>query len=951
MYQAIWYDFKTYEYTLRDDADGWSTFKHKPTLYIESKNGEYETLDGKRVSIAQKVSDWKNPKYYEKDVDKLTRVIVDYYHQTDDIPSFHNLVYLDIECEIGGALTEESIKSAATKITSIALYDNNSKSYICFILDEGGQLLDTKEGNKEIISCIDETELLKKFLTKWRKLDPTIISGWNCIPVNQSVWLNDRITEIGDISFPSEILKYGNIKNISPVFNKKEFITKLCNGSNIKSSKEHIFPYYFKPKEKYKNENTLLNNKGEDTLENIISLSKDNDIFLRIEKGENNNPNLNYGKLCSELGIDCNIDPDIEISNNDLRLLGLLFTDGSISKTKQHCYISNSDDDLIKKYIPLINKYRRKPILFENLVPRFNKLSTKGNFILNFTRYNNNLNKLVNLIWINDKKKINKKLLSLLSYDQFTSFINGILDGDRCISKGIVSLCNYEGNIPDIYELLLWNGVSSYIWKNNNSLSIPYSNIKNKKFLDNLELWSEKRQNVINNLVYKEKRNTIAKNIRRFQYDDFDLVKIESIIEGEEVKMMDIETSTHYYITSGIKTHNSEFFDMPYLYHRISKVLGEDYALKLSPINKVRVNEQKDDNIYTKDLKFKSYVELGCVNHFDYMFLFKKYIMKQESSYALGNIGQKYVKLGKIEYNGSLDKLFRDDPKKFIEYNLRDVEILVELEAKFMFIDLAVLMCHICHTSYKEIFWSTKLNEGAILTYLKRRDIVSPNKPTTYDPSLRNQDKDETYAGGYLLDPKPGLYAWLIDNDYSSLYPSIIRSLNLGIETYLGQILDRQDKYDCWWGLDDLKEKDPKQVVTIENKQRQTKEITIGELVKMIETNHYTIAASGAMFRTDKLSITAEILGDWFAMRKQFKKKMKEAYLSGDKDKGDHYHRTQHSLKILLNSLYGNYAITSWRYSDGRKILSQAITLSGQRLVKESIKLANEYIDNEIQSK
>jgi DNA polymerase elongation subunit (family B) len=325
------------------------------------------------------------------------------------------------------------------------------------------------------------------------------------------------------------------------------------------------------------------------------------------------------------------------------------------------------------------------------------------------------------------------------------------------------------------------------------------------------------------------------------------------------------------------------------------------------------------------------------------MLLHKKFIMKQEPSYALAAIGEKYVKLGKIEYDGSLDRLFKEDIHKFIDYNLRDVEILVALDNKLQFIELTKNICHLCHTSYENIYYSTALNEGAILTYLRRKDIVSPNKPTTMNPTLK--EGNEEYAGGYLLDPTPGLYNWLIDNDYSSLYPSIIRSLNLGIDTYVGHIKNRTQKEDCWWGLQDLKEKDSNTIITIQNKEGKIADVNIGKLIKIIENKKYTISASGAMFRTDIKGIVPQILEDWFNKRKQYKTKMKEAYIDGDKDLGDHYNRMQHAFKIKLNDVYGVFAISSWRYSDGKLILSPAITLTGQRMIKETIKEANKIVE------
>jgi len=354
--------------------------------------------------------------------------------------------------------------------------------------------------------------------------------------------------------------------------------------------------------------------------------------------------------------------------------------------------------------------------------------------------------------------------------------------------------------------------------------------------------------------------------------------------------------------------------------------------------------------------------------------LFKKFITKQEPSYRLNDIGTKYVKLGKIDYEGSLDKLFVDDIDKFIDYNLRDVEIIVELEKAQKYIELTVNICHLCHTPYDTIYYSTVLNDGAILTYLKRKGIVSPNKPTTYNPGLRdisvkkakfeyergNISKDEyeeiillaEYAGGYLKDPVPGLYEWVIDLDFTSLYPSIIRSLNMGIETLVGRVV-HSGKFDNQWSLKELKQMDPERVVDIEKVKKDrtisTSKIKVGDLIELIEENDLYISAPGVMFRKDKLSVVCEILADWFAKRQEYKRLMKKAY-KVDKDPvmGAFYDKRQHAYKIKLNDVYGVFAINGWRYTDGNKFISKAITLTGQRLTQESIKFVNEWMNKEL---
>ena len=564
MYQALYFDKDEKQYYLRDDRwDGFKTVKYWPTLYQADPDGKFETLEGTKVTPVKKMDDWKDPKYYEKDVDKLTRFLVDHYYETDDTPKSHNIIYLDIECVVAGALTEENIKDPKGEITAVALYDHNSKKYYCMILDKDKTLKDVKEENKEVIPYSTEKELLHGFLDKWYELDPTIITGWN-----------------------------------------------------------------------------------------------------------------------------------------------------------------------------------------------------------------------------------------------------------------------------------------------------------------------------------------------------------------------------------------SGFFDIPYLYYRIKKVLGETIAATLSPINKIKFTPQFTDQP----------VNLGGINHLDYMLLFKKYIMKQEPSYRLGDIGKKYAKLEKIEYQGSLDKLFKEDPHTFIDYNLRDVEIIVELENRMKFIELTVTIGHLCHTEYEAIYYSTMLNEGAILTYLKRKGIISPNKPTTYNPALRTLE--EEYAGGYLKDPTPGLYEWVIDLDFTSLYPSIIRSLNMGIETLVGRIVNK-DKYDNQWSLQELKSMSPDKIIYIEkvkkNRTLVRSEITVSEIIDVIEKNNLIVSAPGVLFRKDKSSVVCEILADWFAKRQEYKKLMKKAYkVDNDPVMGAFYDRRQHAYKIKLNDIYGVFAQNGWRYTDGNKFISKAITLSGQRLLQESIRNMNEYLNKEL---
>jgi DNA polymerase elongation subunit (family B) len=431
--------------------------------------------------------------------------------------------------------------------------------------------------------------------------------------------------------------------------------------------------------------------------------------------------------------------------------------------------------------------------------------------------------------------------------------------------------------------------------------------------------------------------------------------------------------------------YNSDFFDIPYLYYRIQKLLGDE-VLRLSPVGKISVNVYNPDKPIT----------IGLVNSLDFLLLLKKYISKEELSYKLGDIGQKYVQLGKIEYDGSLDVLFRDNKEKFIEYNIRDVEILEALEEKLKFIELTILISHICHTPYESIHYNTVLNEGAILTYLKRKGIVAPNKPTTTNSlikdlfegdhvvhqrgtptiegyiheinkeqitiktlagkylirNIKTVKKKDGYAGGYLLDPVPGLYFNVIDLDFKSLYPSLIKTINIGIETLVGNIVTKNN-YEQNHSLEKLKLLPKEQNIEIQKLNKHTyttmsTTVKVGALIEMIEKNKWSVSASGAFFRTDIKSISCEVLEDWFDKRNYYKGLMKKAGKSEDWDNYKLYDLYQMAFKILQNALYGTYAVNSWRFTDGFKICSAAITNSGQRLTQGAITFTDNYIAKQI---
>jgi DNA polymerase elongation subunit (family B) len=335
------------------------------------------------------------------------------------------------------------------------------------------------------------------------------------------------------------------------------------------------------------------------------------------------------------------------------------------------------------------------------------------------------------------------------------------------------------------------------------------------------------------------------------------------------------------------------------------------------------------------------FISIEGIESLDYMRLHKKYSWADEPSWKLDAIGEKYVGVKKIEYDGNLNDLYKDDIQKFVEYNFRDVEILKLLDEKLDYIALTRNIAHKGKHNYSEVYANTTTQDGAISAYLLGQGIVPSNKEV-------NPQKKQGYAGGWLFCPEAGLYENMFDLDLTSLYPAIIRTINIGRETYVGRILDADDRNNRL-GLNDLKAMDPKTSVIFETPKMLQEKWEVGKIVKAVEKGKYRVAANGSFFSSKKKSTLSVILEKWFNERVEYKNKMKAAYKAKDTEKGKYYYLMQYTMKILLNSLYGATAVPNFRYGMNYSILSEAITLSGHRIIQESALCANKYYNKIIE--
>jgi DNA polymerase elongation subunit (family B) len=364
---------------------------------------------------------------------------------------------------------------------------------------------------------------------------------------------------------------------------------------------------------------------------------------------------------------------------------------------------------------------------------------------------------------------------------------------------------------------------------------------------------------------------------------------------------------------------NIDFFDVPYLYNRIKNICGENHANRLSCIGK------------TYWSPYRQRYSIAGVSIMDYIGLYKRYNFGLESSYTLNHIATKELGRGKVEYEGSLDDLFENDLEKFIEYNIVDVELVVAMDTKLQFIELSRAICHSGFTPYEDYIFSSKYLEGACLAYLKKKGLVAPNKPKGHKDKLAEQTEagEDKFIGAYVKEPIVGKYDWIYDLDLTSLYPSIIMTLNISPETKVGKIGN--------WDPDAWVRGEERQYTIV----GKTKEFTYNrqELEEVIRDNQLGVAANGVLYTQKKPGLIADILDTWFKQRVEFRKLEKKYGEAGDTEKYEFYGKRQLVQKILLNSMYGVLGLVAFRFYDIDN--AEAVTITGQTVIKKTAEMAN----------
>jgi DNA polymerase elongation subunit (family B) len=394
---------------------------------------------------------------------------------------------------------------------------------------------------------------------------------------------------------------------------------------------------------------------------------------------------------------------------------------------------------------------------------------------------------------------------------------------------------------------------------------------------------------------------------------------------------------------------NSEGFDIPYTVNRVTRVLSKDDTRRFclwDQFPKQRMFERFGAENQTYDL-------IGRV-HMDYMQLYRKYTYEERHSYSLDAIADYELGETKTVFEGTLDQLYNQNFKRFIEYNRQDTMILAKLDNKLKFLDLANILAHENTVLLQTTMGAVALTEQAIINEAHERGMVVPNRKE------RLSDEDTQAAGAYVAYPKKGIHEYIGSIDINSLYPSAIRALNMGPETIIGQLRQTMtDRYisdkmrggasfaAAWEGLFGSLE-----YTAVIEQQRGT-EVTIdwsdgaetvhsaAEVWKMIfDSNQpWMITANGTIFTYEREAVIPGLLKRWYAERKDMQAQLKECT---NKEDEEYWDKRQLVKKINLNSLYGAILNPGCRFFDKR--IGQSTTLTGRAIARHMDAYVNECI-------
>lgn len=380
---------------------------------------------------------------------------------------------------------------------------------------------------------------------------------------------------------------------------------------------------------------------------------------------------------------------------------------------------------------------------------------------------------------------------------------------------------------------------------------------------------------------------------------------------------------------------NSNTFDVVYVINRVKRLLGDKAANSLSPWGLLRSKKYvgkfgKDEFEYT----------IYGVSQLDFKELVDKHAYVELANKKLNTAAEHFLGERKMDYDQAqgLAGLYFMNYQGHIVYNIRDVDLVVRMEAKLQFLSLTYILAYMYHCDPGETLGT--VSPWAHMAYWK---LHNQGK----QPELRAiYEGDMDYGGGYVEEPVPGRYRWVASIDAQSLYPHNIMQFNLGVETMVDEDTSWKIRMEL---VAELKAAEQTPYII-----KLTRAIANRELIhdfyweeiyefQTLKRHRVLMAPNCTFYTYDQKSLFAEFCEEIYNGRAKVKKLMlqKEQELENIKhtltpeeifareSEITALNGKQQAFKIAMNSLYGAMA-NKWFREYFSIHIAEAITSAGQ---------------------
>ena len=336
---------------------------------------------------------------------------------------------------------------------------------------------------------------------------------------------------------------------------------------------------------------------------------------------------------------------------------------------------------------------------------------------------------------------------------------------------------------------------------------------------------------------------------------------------------------------------NSSGFDFPYIINRFIKIFGDDFVKQLSPVGNVRGRK-----VFTDMGKEVTIWSISGVSLIDYMDLYKAFSPGEKESFSLNYIAEIELGEGKIAYNAvSLGELAQTDWKLFVDYNIQDVHLLVKLEEKLKFLEIARMIAYKGCTNFEAALGKVAVVTGAVAIQAHKQGMVIPTFPNNLDR--------EAFEGGFVRDPERGIQKAIVSFDVNSLYPNTIITLNISPETKLGKVI--QGDF----------EKGEEVTISLLNGKIHT--LPFEKFKKFLVDEKVALTKAGILYSQKSKGILPNLIDQVYKERVEAKKQLQKYEKIKNKTSEDlrrisYYDNLQRTIKVVLNAVYG---VTSNKHS------------------------------------